>query len=61
MSQFENLPRSSAQFETHARAAPISYRGYVYAAAVVALGKAAPAEWRENAKRMLFPVERPYF
>lgn len=36
-------------------------RGFVYSAAVTALGTRAPAAWRQAAKRLLFATERPYF
>ncbi len=36
-------------------------RGSAYAAGVVALGQRAPHRWREDAKRLLFITERPYF
>ncbi|HEX7644740.1 MAG TPA: M48 family metallopeptidase [Burkholderiaceae bacterium] len=36
-------------------------RGQVCAMALVVRGKSAPQEWRDNAKRLLFKVERPYF
>lgn len=36
-------------------------RGFAYSAAVTALGDAAPTVWRDNAKRLLFATERPYF
>ena len=39
----------------------LSARGWVYAMALVVRGKSAPQEWRNNAKRLLFRVERPYF
>lgn len=35
--------------------------GRAYAMAAVALGDAAPADWRENARRLLLITERPYF
>ena len=36
-------------------------RGIAYASAVVMLGERCPAAWREQAKWLLFPAERPYF
>jgi len=36
-------------------------RAHAYSAAVVLLGKKAPAPWRERARRMLFAYERPWF
>ena len=38
-----------------------SDRGFAYAAAVIVLGNKAPQQWREYARRLLFPAERPYF
>ncbi|WP_211236795.1 M48 family metallopeptidase [Chitinimonas koreensis] len=35
--------------------------GHAYALGTVVLGKAAPAAWRDGAKRLLFASERPYF
>ncbi len=36
-------------------------RGQAYSGAVVALGKAAPQEWRDAARKLLFASERPSF
>lgn len=36
-------------------------RPRAYAAALVLLGKRAPAEWRKSVTRLLFAFERPYF
>jgi Zn-dependent protease with chaperone function len=36
-------------------------RGQAYSAAVVMMGRNAPAEWRRAADRLLFVPERPYF
>jgi hypothetical protein len=36
-------------------------RGHAYAMGLIVRGKAAPAKWREGAKRLLFAAERPYF
>ncbi|MFI4981957.1 MAG: hypothetical protein ACHQIO_16550, partial [Nevskiales bacterium] len=36
-------------------------RGQAYSGAVVALGKAAPQEWRDVASKLLFASERPSF
>lgn len=36
-------------------------RGLAYSIGSVILGSAAPAAWREGAKRLLFASERPYF
>ncbi|WP_460805651.1 M48 family metallopeptidase [Microbulbifer agarilyticus] len=36
-------------------------RGLVLAAGVVILGDRAPVEWREQARALLFAIERPYF
>ena len=36
-------------------------RGIAYASAAVLLGNRCPGAWREQAKRLLFPAERPYF
>jgi Zn-dependent protease with chaperone function len=36
-------------------------RGQAYSAAVVMMGRSAPAEWRRAADRLLFVPERPYF
>jgi hypothetical protein len=36
-------------------------RGLAYSIGTVMLGSAAPAQWREGAKRLLFVTERPYF
>ncbi len=40
---------------------PIEWRGNAYTAALVILGRRAPAEWRRGADRLLFVPERPYF
>ena len=40
---------------------PLEARAQAYSAALVALGKRAPAEWRRGAQRLLFVPERPYF
>ncbi len=39
----------------------LMYRGRLYSIGVVALGLRAPAEWRRQAKGLLFAGERPYF
>ncbi len=36
-------------------------RGLLYAAGAIALGDAAPAHWRREAKTLLFAFERPWF
>ena len=59
--QFNVLIRNPAKFENDMHNLSVEQRGYAYAAAVIALGDRAPARWRQNAKRLLFPVERPYF
>ena len=41
--------------------ADVAMRGQAYSMAVVRLGNRAPPAWREAAKRLLLPHERPYF
>lgn len=40
---------------------PPVVRGYAYSAAIVALRRKAPAEWRQFVQRMMFASEKPYF
>lgn len=57
---FANLSNpSAAEMSLHGTRSV--FRGYAYSAGSVALGQDAPREWRENAKRLLFTTERPYF
>jgi hypothetical protein len=61
-SQFDGQARiNPGLLETQLKGVGIAERGYVYAAAVIAMGVDAPAGWRENARRLLFPAERPFF
>jgi hypothetical protein len=43
------------------RGLPPRARGHAYSVAVIVLGERAPQHWRTGAKRLLFPLERPYF
>jgi hypothetical protein len=36
-------------------------RGHAYSVGVIILGDRAPASWRQGAKQLLFPLERPWF
>jgi Zn-dependent protease with chaperone function len=40
---------------------PPELRGHAYAAGLIVLGKKAPTQWRNGARRLLFASERPYF
>lgn len=57
---FDSVSEASAA-EDALRGARSSTRGLAYAAGVVALGQRAPDHWREGARQLLFPTERPYF
>jgi hypothetical protein len=64
MLQFITAARTSANpadAEPLLDGLPLEARGQAYSAALVALGKRAPAEWRRGADRLLFVPERPYF
>jgi hypothetical protein len=59
---FDSLAHGKpALFEDALVGLPPVERGHAYAAAVIILGDKAPRLWRENARRLLFPPERPYF
>lgn len=47
--------------EKHLAGLPLALRGQAYAMATVRLGTRTPPAWREQAKRLLFGHERPYF
>jgi Zn-dependent protease with chaperone function len=53
--------RDLAGLEKRMNGLPLELRGHAYAMGVVALGAQAPQSWRDNAKRLLFASERPYF
>ena len=40
---------------------PIERRLQAYVFGVIAAGPRAPDQWRENARFMMFSLERPYF
>src|SRR5262249_40000614 len=62
INQFDSLVRGNPEaFEAYLLRWPYSQRIYVYAAAVIASGEHASPKWRDNAKRLLFASERPYF
>jgi hypothetical protein len=54
-------PGAPLAAERELRDLPLSLRGLAYSMAVVTMGTRAPSEWREEAKRLLFSFERPYF
>ena len=54
-------PGAPALSRTDLRGLDPEERGHVYTALAVALGTKAPQAYRDNATRMLFAVERPYF
>jgi hypothetical protein len=59
---FETLVRSKpGNLENSMAGLQFSQRAYIYAAGVIVLGDRAPEKWREHARRLLFPAERPFF
>jgi Zn-dependent protease with chaperone function len=53
--------RDPAAAELSLGSVSLRERGIAYSVGTVILGSAAPATWREGAKRLLFASERPYF
>ena len=64
MTKFIDLARTGKKLDA-ANAAlnglPPSIRGHACSVGVVILGAKAPVAWRQEAKRLLFAAERPYF
>lgn len=52
---------SAAQTDAVIEGLDPALRGQAYAMAIVVLGRDAPAAWREQARRLLFEAERPFF
>lgn len=56
----QDLPtRNRDRLEAHLREADVQVQAQAYVLACVALGAAAPSEWKEDAQRLLFADERP--
>ena len=53
--------KESVEAETAMLYSQPAVRGILYSMGVILLGKDAPTHWRDNAKRLLFSAERPYF
>jgi hypothetical protein len=54
-------PAALAGAEKHLQGLSLELRAQAYAMATVRLGERTPPAWREAAKRLLLPHERPYF
>lgn len=52
---------SAASAEQGLTALHLKMRGHAYSAGAIMLGARAPAHWRDQATRLLFVTERPYF
>lgn len=63
MAIFYRALQAGKPFDPGTRLADTSLRdrGLDYALALVVKGRAAPSAWRDDAKRLLFGTERPYF